>query len=58
MAMGQAAGSPPRLAVEKAPPSATSPPPEIQQGMREQGADPGDIPSANATVDLDAVVGA
>ena len=30
------------------------PPLEIQQGCAAQGADPGDVPSANATLDLDA----
>ena len=31
---------------------------DIQRGMRGQGADPGDVPSSNATIDLDAEVGA
>jgi hypothetical protein len=31
---------------------------DIQQGMRRHGADPGDVPSSNASLDADAVVGA
>ena len=51
MAQGQATGIAAALAVEKALPVRDVPVSEIQVRMRDQGADPGDVPSANATID-------
>jgi hypothetical protein len=51
MAQGQAAGIAAALAVEKALPVRDVPVSEIQLRMRDQGADPGDRPAANATID-------
>ena len=49
MAQGQAAGVAAALALEKALPVRDVPVAEIQLRMRDQGADPGDRPSPNAT---------
>ncbi|GAA5156242.1 FAD-dependent oxidoreductase [Pseudonocardia eucalypti] len=49
MAMGQAAGIAAALAVDAGVTVRDVPAADIQRGMREQGADPGDVPSANAT---------
>ncbi|MFC4786620.1 FAD-dependent oxidoreductase [Nocardioides sp. MAHUQ-72] len=51
MAQGQAAGIAAAIAVEKALPVRDVPVSEIQLRMRDQGADPGDKPAANATID-------
>ncbi|GHF11118.1 invasion protein [Streptomyces spiralis] len=51
MAMGQAAGIAAATAVEQGVPVRDIDPAVIQHRMREQGADPGDIPAQNATVD-------
>ncbi|WP_030179875.1 FAD-dependent oxidoreductase [Streptomyces sp. NRRL S-813] len=51
MAMGQAAGIAAATAVEQGVPVRDIDPTVIQHRMREQGADPGDIPAQNATVD-------
>jgi hypothetical protein len=51
MAQGQAAGIAAAIAVEKALPVREVPVSEIQLRMRDQGADPGDRPSENATID-------
>lgn len=51
MAQGQATGIAAALAVEKALAVRDVPVAEIQLRMRDQGADPGDHPSANATID-------
>ncbi|WP_076263522.1 FAD-dependent oxidoreductase [Intrasporangium flavum] len=51
MAQGQAAGIAAALAVEKALPVRDVPVDEIQLRMRDQGADPGDRPAPNATID-------
>ncbi len=51
MAQGQAAGIAAAIAVEKALPVRDVPVSEIQLRMRDQGADPGDQPAANATID-------
>ena len=51
MAMGQAAGIAAALAVDAGTPVRDVPVAAIRAGMRAQGADPGDVPSANATVD-------
>ncbi|MGV9347476.1 FAD-dependent oxidoreductase [Streptomyces spiralis] len=51
MAMGQAAGIAAATAVEQGLPVRDIDPTVIQHRMREQGADPGDIPAQNATVD-------
>jgi hypothetical protein len=58
MAMGQAVGVAAALAVENGLLVRDVSAVDIQQGMRRHGADPGDVPSANATLDQDAVVGA
>ena len=58
MAMGQAVGVAATLAIENGPPVRDVSALDIQQGMRRHGADPGDIPSSNATLDVDAAVGA
>lgn len=50
MSQGQATGIAAALAVEKALPVRDVPVSEIQLRMRDQGADPGDEPSANATM--------
>ncbi|MGW2936850.1 FAD-dependent oxidoreductase [Streptomyces sp. NPDC001156] len=51
MAMGQAAGIAAATAVEQSVLVRDVDPAVIQRRMREQGADPGDIPAQNATVD-------
>ena len=51
MAQGQAAGIAAGIAVAKGIPVREVDPVDIQQGMRDQGADPGDVPSVNATID-------
>lgn len=51
MAMGQAAGIAAALAVEQGLTVRDVLPRDIQQRMREQGADPGDVPAENATID-------
>ena len=51
MAQGQAAGIAAGIAVEKGITVREVDPVDIQRGMRDQGADPGDTPSANATID-------
>ena len=56
MAMGQAAGIAAGIAVDKGIRVRDVEPAEIQRGMREQGADPGDVPSGNATIDQDSEV--
>jgi hypothetical protein len=45
--VGIAAG----IAVDKGIPVRDVDPVDIQRGMRDQGADPGDVPSDNATID-------
>jgi FAD dependent oxidoreductase len=51
MAMGQAAGIAAAIALDKGVTVREVDPVAIQQGMREQGADPGDVPAPNATID-------
>ena len=51
MAMGQAAGIAAGLALEKGITVRDVNPTDIQARMRDQGADPGDVPAANATID-------
>ena len=51
MAQGQAAGIAAGIAVAKGIPVRDVDPVDIQRGMRDQGADPGDVPSVNATID-------
>src|SRR5699024_6234341 len=51
MAMGQAAGIAGALAVRDGLLVRDVAPEKIQAAMRDQGADPGDVPSANATID-------
>ncbi|WP_028925846.1 FAD-dependent oxidoreductase [Pseudonocardia acaciae] len=51
MAMGQAAGVAAAIAADAGTTVREVPAPRIQKAMHEQGADPGDVPSANATVD-------
>jgi hypothetical protein len=62
MAMGQAVGVAAALAVQGGSLVREVSPRDIQAGMRRQGADPGDVPSSNATLDaagdVDASVGA
>lgn len=53
MAQGQAAGIAAALAVEKSLPVRDVPVSEIQLRMRDQGADPGDQPAPNATIDAE-----
>lgn len=53
MAQGQATGVAAALSVEKSLPVRDVPVGEIQLRMRDQGADPGDRPSPNATIDHD-----
>lgn len=53
MAQGQAAGIAAAIAVQKDLPVREVPVSEIQVRMRDQGADPGDKPSENATIDHD-----
>ncbi|HEX6516358.1 MAG TPA: FAD-dependent oxidoreductase [Nocardioidaceae bacterium] len=53
MAQGQATGVAAALAVEKSLPVRDVPVGEVQLRMRDQGADPGDRPSPNATIDND-----
>ncbi|MFB6676547.1 FAD-dependent oxidoreductase [Streptomyces sp. NPDC056390] len=56
MAMGQAAGIAAATAVEQGVVVRDVDPAVIQRRMREQGADPGDVPAQNATVDESATV--
>jgi hypothetical protein len=56
MAMGQAVGVAAALAVEGNVLVRDVSAVDIQQGMRRHGADPGDVPSSNATVDSEAAV--
>ncbi|MFG2658323.1 FAD-dependent oxidoreductase [Streptomyces sp. NPDC048425] len=56
MAMGQAAGIAAATAVEQGVVVRDVDPAVIQRRMREQGADPGDVPAENATVDASATV--
>ena len=58
MAMGQAVGVAAALAIQTGTLVRDVSALDIQQGMRRHGADPGDVPSSNATLDVDAVVGA
>ena len=58
MAMGQAVGVAAALAAENGSLVREVSSLDIQQGMRRHGADPGDVPSSNATLDSEAVVGA
>ena len=58
MAMGQAVGVAAALAIQNGTLVRDVSALDIQQGMRRHGADPGDVPSSNATLDVDAVVGA
>jgi hypothetical protein len=51
MAMGQAAGIAAGLAVAQGVDVRDVDPADIQRGMRDQGADPGDVPAPNATID-------
>lgn len=53
MAMGQAAGIAGALAIQDGVLVRDVPAEKIQAGMRAQGADPGDVPSENATIDDD-----
>lgn len=53
MAMGQAAGIAAALALDMGVTVREVDAKHIQHGMREQGADPGDQPAANATIDTD-----
>jgi hypothetical protein len=57
MAMGQAAGIAGALAVSAGGLVRDVPAALVQAGMREQGADPGDVPSANATIDDEVELG-
>ncbi|MDA8312429.1 MAG: FAD-dependent oxidoreductase [Actinomycetota bacterium] len=52
MAMGQAAGIAAALSVQERVPVREVPACRIQEGMRKQGADPGDVPAPNATVEV------
>ena len=56
MSMGQAAGIAASLAVEQNIRVRDVEPAQIQKRMRDQGADPGDVPSPNATIDEGSVV--
>jgi hypothetical protein len=56
MSMGQAAGIAASLAVEQNIRVRDVEPAQIQKRMRDQGADPGDVPSPNATSDEGSVV--
>ncbi|HEY1157415.1 MAG TPA: FAD-dependent oxidoreductase, partial [Arthrobacter sp.] len=56
MAMGQAVGVAAALAVESGVLVRDVAPADIQLGMRRHGADPGDVPSSNATLDAEAAV--
>ena len=58
MAMGQAVGVAAALAIQNGTLVRDVSALDIQQCMRRHGADPGDVPSSNATLDVDAVVGA
>lgn len=58
MAMGQAAGIAASIAADKGSLVREVDPSDIQRGMRAQGADPGDVPAANATVEENSEVGA
>jgi hypothetical protein len=55
MAQGQAAGIAAGIAVEKGITVREVDPVDIQRGMRDQGADPGDVPAPNATIDTAAI---
>ncbi|WP_166979409.1 FAD-dependent oxidoreductase [Paramicrobacterium fandaimingii] len=57
MAMGQAVASAATLAIEQNTLVRNVDPKEIQQRMRQHNADPGDIPSENATIDEEETVG-
>ncbi|WP_166997199.1 FAD-dependent oxidoreductase [Paramicrobacterium fandaimingii] len=57
MAMGQAVASAATLAIEQNTLVRNVDPKEIQQRMRKHNADPGDIPSENATIDEEETVG-
>ncbi|UCR89035.1 FAD-dependent oxidoreductase [Mycetocola spongiae] len=56
MAMGQAVGVAAALAVDAGIRVRDVNPTDIQAGMHRHGADPGDIPSANATIDAETAV--
>jgi hypothetical protein len=51
MAQGQAAGIAAAIAVDTGVTVREVDPVDVQQGMRDQGADPGDVPSVNATTE-------
>ena len=53
MAMGQAAGIAAGIAIDRGIAVRDVPATDIQKGMRDQGADPGDRPAPNATVDAE-----
>ena len=53
MAMGQAAGIAAGIAIDRGIAVRDVPATDIQKGMRSQGADPGDVPAPNATVDAE-----
>jgi hypothetical protein len=53
MAMGQAAGIAAGIAIDRGIAVRDVPATDIQKGMRSQGADPGDVPAPNATVDTE-----
>ncbi|WP_026196918.1 FAD-dependent oxidoreductase [Sciscionella marina] len=55
MAMGQAAGIAAGVAADRGQTVRELDPALIQAGMREQDADPGDVPASNATVELEVV---
>jgi len=56
MAMGQAVGAAASLAVDQGVLVRDVPVADIQREMHKHGADPGDVPSANASIDADALV--
>ncbi|HEV7168462.1 MAG TPA: FAD-dependent oxidoreductase, partial [Micrococcaceae bacterium] len=58
MAMGQAVGAAAALALDQGILVREVSARDIQREMHKHGADPGDVPSANATLDQDAAVGA
>jgi hypothetical protein len=51
MAQGQAVGIAAAIAVDQGITVREVAPADVQRGMRDQGADPGDVPSADATLD-------
>jgi hypothetical protein len=55
MAMGQAVGAAAALAVDQGILVRDVPAADIQREMHKHGADPGDVPSANASIDADAL---